>query len=49
MLEAWQAIAVAASAILLLALWVRREHGGQAALVMVALAAATLVLSGTAC
>ena len=42
MLEAWQAIAVAASAILLLALWVRREHGGQAALVMVALAAATL-------
>lgn len=42
MLEAWQAIAVAGAAVLLLALWVRREHGGRAAVVMVALAAAAL-------
>ena len=42
MLEAWQAIAVAGGAVLLLALWVRREYGGQAAVVMVALAAAAL-------
>ena len=42
MLQAWQAIALAAGAVLLLALWVRREHGGQAALVMAGLAAAAL-------
>ena len=42
MLQAWQAIAIAAGAVLLLALWVRREHGGQAALVMAGLAAAAL-------
>ena len=42
MLEAWQAIAVAGGAVLLLALWVRREYGGQAAVVMLALAAAAL-------
>lgn len=42
MLEAWQAIAVAGAVVLLLALWVRREHGPRAALVMVTLAAAAL-------
>jgi len=41
-LEAWQAIAIAGGAVLLLALWVRREYGGQAAGVMLALAAAAL-------
>ena len=42
MLQAWQAIAVAAAASLLIALWVRREHGARAAVVMLALAGATL-------
>ena len=42
MLEAWQAIAIASAAALLLSLWVRREYGSKAALVMVALAAAAL-------
>lgn len=42
MLPAWQAIAVAAAASLLIALWVRREHGVRAAAVMLTLAGATL-------
>jgi hypothetical protein len=41
-LEAWQAIAIAGAASLLISLWVRREHGGRAAAVMLALAGATL-------
>ncbi len=42
MLEAWQTISIASAAALLLSLWVRREYGGPAALVMVTLAAAAL-------
>lgn len=42
MLVAWQAIAVAGAAVVLLSLWVRREHGDRAAVIMLALAAAAL-------
>ena len=42
MLLAWQAIAVAGAAVLLISLWVRREHGDRAAVVMLALSAAAL-------
>lgn len=42
MLAAWQAIAVAGAAVLLLSLWVRREHGDRAAGVMLALSTCAL-------
>lgn len=42
MLEAWQAVVVAGAAIVLISLWVRREYGGRAASVMLALGAASL-------
>jgi hypothetical protein len=42
MLLAWQAIAIACAAIFLLSVWVRREHGGRAAAVMLGLSAAAL-------
>lgn len=42
MLATWQAVALAATLIVLIALWVRREHGARAAIVMLALAAAAL-------
>lgn len=42
MLLAWQAIAVACAAIILLSVWVRREHGGRAAAVMLGLSGAAL-------
>lgn len=42
MLTTWQAVALAATLIVLIALWVRREHGARAAIVMLALAAAAL-------
>lgn len=42
MLSAWQTVGLAGLIVLLLSLWVRREHGGRAAGVMLALAAATL-------
>lgn len=42
MLTAWQAVLVAGAAVILISLWVRREHGGRAAAVMLVLAAAAL-------
>ena len=42
MLETWQVILLAGTVLALLALWVRREHGGRAALVMLGLSAAAL-------
>lgn len=42
MLQAWQVTLVAGAVLVLLALWVRREHGGRAAAVMLGLSFATL-------
>lgn len=42
MLETWQVILLAGTVLALLSLWVRREYGARAALVMLALSAAAL-------
>ena len=42
MLATWQVILLAAAVLILLALWVRREHGARAATVMLGIAAASL-------
>ncbi len=42
MLAAWQITLLAGTVLILIALWVRREHGGRAAAVMLGLSAAAL-------